>query len=64
VDRTDFALLYSNYGTALGAAPLPVSAAELEAMSVFAAGVPEPSAAPVIAIAAAGAILRRSRRRA
>lgn len=63
VDRADFALLYANYGASLNGAPVPASAAELQGVSAFAAGVPEPSAAVTLIIAGVGNMLRRTRRR-
>lgn len=62
VDRADFALLYANFGTALNGAPVPASAAEIEAMSVFAGSVPEPSVIMGGVMVGMGAMLRRRRR--
>jgi hypothetical protein len=63
VDRSDFALLYGNYGLTINGAPLAVSASELRGLDAFAAGVPEPASAMVIALGGAAAMLRRTRRR-
>jgi hypothetical protein len=43
VNDLDFAVLYANYGQSLAGPAAPISAAELQALSVFANTVPEPS---------------------
>jgi hypothetical protein len=64
VDRNDFVALYHNYGQSLPGTPAaPVSAAELNALAVFAASVPEPAGPGALGVAGAAAMLRRARRR-
>jgi hypothetical protein len=62
VNHADFLALYHNYGQSLAGPAAPVSAAEMNALAVFANSVPEPAGMSALAIAGAAAMLRRSRR--
>lgn len=64
VDHNDFALLYQNFGQALGSAPIPSAPADWAALNVFASQVPEPGTLSWACLAGAALLMKRTRRSA
>lgn len=63
VDHADFALLYQNFGQALGSQAIPAAPADWAALNVFASQVPEPGMLSWAGLAGAALLMKRSRRR-